>query len=156
MGMSATDSAMEVLLDPSLEPIIEMVLLRDGDGYEAHADDGWVRFDADGARLDGSGRDPLGDEATDRFAPLSSELASRFPHRTSNSYPFARQQVVQLFDHPSAPDICVIHSAAHNWEEAGGHIGEHGSLDVVQSRAPFIIGGCGVRALGTVERACRL
>src|SRR3954451_16130260 len=94
MTARSTDAAMEVLRDSSLEPIIEMVLLRDGDGYEAHADDGWVRFDADGARLDGSGRDPLGDEATDRFAPLASELASRFPHRTSNSYPFARQQVV--------------------------------------------------------------
>jgi hypothetical protein len=156
MTTDTRDAAMEVLLDRALEPIIEMVLARDGDGYEAHADDGWVRFDRDGARRGGSGRDPLGDEATDRFAPLASELSSRFPHRTANSYPFARQQVVQLFDHPSAPDICVIHSAAHNWEEAGGHIGEHGSLDVVQSRAPFIIAGRGVRALGKVERACRL
>src|SRR4051794_16262329 len=111
MTARSTDAAMEVLRDSSLEPIIEMVLLRDGDGYEAHADDGWVRFGADGARVGVSGRDPLEDEATDRFAPLESELASKPPHRPANSSPFARQQVVQLFDHPAAPDICVIHSA---------------------------------------------
>ena len=60
--------------------------------------------------------------------------------------------VAQLFDAPSPPDVCVIHTAAHNWEDAGGHRGEHGSLDAVQCRAPFIIGGAGVRALGKVPR----
>ena len=46
---------------------------------------------------------------------------------------------------PAAPDLCVIHSAAHNWEDQGGHLGEHGSLGVVQARAPFVIAGKGVR-----------
>ena len=56
--------------------------------------------------------------------------------------------VAQLFDHPCAPDLCVIHTAAHNWEDQGGHRGEHGSLDVVQARAPFILAGRGVQKLG--------
>ena len=52
--------------------------------------------------------------------------------------------------------MCVVHSAAHNWEDQGGHIGEHGSLGVIQARAPFVIAGKGVRADGYVDRVCRL
>ena len=69
----------------------------------------------------------------------------RFPSRTENSYPFAYASVAQLFDHASPPDLCVIHSSAHNWEDHGGHRGEHGSMGVVQARAPFIVAGAGVR-----------
>jgi len=50
----------------------------------------------------------------------------------------------------------VVHSAAHNYETRGGHRGEHGSLDVVQARAPFVLAGRGVRADGLVDRSCRL
>src|SRR5262249_18037672 len=38
----------------------------------------------------------------------------------------------------------------------GGHLGEHGSLGVVQARAPFVVGGKGVKQLGFVERAAQL
>src|SRR5262249_60437763 len=65
-------------------------------------------------------------------------------------------RVATLCAPPAAPDLCVIHSAAHNWEDQGGHRGEHGSLDVVQARAPFIAAGKGVRADGLVPRAGRL
>ncbi len=37
---------------PSLEPIVEMVLVRNGDAIEAHAIDGRVRFDRDGIVLE--------------------------------------------------------------------------------------------------------
>ena len=120
------------------------------------AADGRVRFAKDGTVERVEGRNPLADQATDRFAPLPDELGVRYPDRTTNSYPFAYEQVAQLFDHPAAPDICVIHTAAHNWQDAGGHRGEHGSIDVVQARAPFVIGGAGVRPQGRVARACRL
>ena len=147
------EHALDVLLDDDLEPIVEMVLSRDDGGYEARAADGRVRFrrhdDGHGWRFDVEGvegRNPLGDQAIDRFAGLDAERAARFPDRTRNAYPFAYEMVAQLFDAPSPPDVCVVHTAAHNWEEAGGHRGEHGSLDAVQSRAPFIIGGAGVRA----------
>jgi hypothetical protein len=150
------DRALEVLLDPALEPIVELVLRRDGDAVSAHAVDGSSRFTAAGEVLAVDGRDPLGDQATDRFAGLSAELAARHPRRERNAYPYAYEQAAQVFDHPAAPDLVVIHTAAHNWEDAGGHRGEHGSMDVVQSRAPFIIAGQGVRRLGLVPRACRL
>ncbi|MEY2402897.1 MAG: phosphonoacetate hydrolase [Acidimicrobiaceae bacterium] len=154
--MGDVRAALDVLLQPSLEPIVEMVLLRDGDAVEAHAIDGHVRFDRAGNVLSSAGRNPLGDQATDRFSGLSKELAALQPSRTANSYPFAYEQAVQVFDHPAAPDLCVIHTAAHNWADQGGHLGEHGSLDVVQSRAPFIIAGARVRASGRIELACKL
>ena len=156
--------ALDVLLSDELEPIVELVLLADGeDTYEARAVDGAVRFrrqpQGSGWRFDEQeveGRNPLGDQATDRFTGIETECANLHPDRTANSYPFAYDQVAQLFDHPSAPDLCVVHTAAHNWEDAGGHRGEHGSLDAVQARAPFVIAGAGVRRLGIVPRACRL
>ncbi len=92
----------------------------------------------------------------DKFAPLDAELEALHPHRSENAYPFAYDTIAQLFDHPAAPDLCVIHSAAHNWEDQGGHLGEHGSLGVVQARAPFVIAGKGVRRDGLVPRAGRL
>jgi phosphonoacetate hydrolase len=164
--MSKLDTALATLVDPSLAPIVEMALLHRDGGYEAHAVDGSVRFvrHDPGAGADGpgpardwtftvesvEGRNPLGDQSTDRFAGLEAELAHRFPDRTANAYPFAYEQVAQLFDHPHAPDVCVVHTASHHWADQGGHIGEHGSLGAVQCRAPFIISGPGARADGLV------
>jgi hypothetical protein len=154
------DQALTVLLDPALAPIVDMVLWSPApDRYEAASAQGRVRFE----RRDGGfsvlgveGADPLADQSPDRLAGLPAELADPHPSRSANAYPFAYEQVAQLFDHPAAPDLCVVHSAAHNWEEAGGHRGEHGSLGVVQARAPFVIAGKGVRADGLVARVGRL
>ena len=160
----APERALEVLLDPDLDPIVEVVLAAEGDDrYRAWAHDGEVAFrrrdEGPGWAFEETsvrGRNPLGDQATDRFAGLDAERASLHPRRSDNAYPFAYEQVAQLFDHPAAPDLCVVHSAAHNWEDQGGHRGEHGSIDAVQARAPFIIAGAGVRAMGRVPRACQL
>lgn len=160
----SSERALEVLLDPDLDPIVDMVLRRvDTDTYEALASDGRVRVrrapDGWSWRFEVEhleGHNPLGDQDTSRFAGLDAELAVRFPHRRDNAYPFAYHQLAQLWDSPAAPDLAVLHSAAHNWEDQGGHRGEHGSLGVVQARAPFIIAGTGVRALGTIEESCRL
>lgn len=151
------------LLDPAWAHIVEMVLSRDGDTYDAAAVDGRVRFrrspEGSGWQFDVvavEGRDPLADQSTDRFAPLEDETANPFPDRTVNAYPNAYLQLSQLFDDPAAPDLCAIHTAGHNWADQGGHRGEHGSIDVVQARAPFIVAGAGVRADGLVDRSCRL
>jgi phosphonoacetate hydrolase len=154
---SVREAALGVLCGEELEPIVELVVQRlDEERFEARAHDGRAVFTRDGEVVELDGRDPLGDQAIDRFAGLDEETAVRFPSRRENSYPFAHASVAQLFDHPSPPDLCVIHSSAHNWEDQGGHRGEHGSLDVVQARAPFIIGGAGVKRLGMVDRGCRL
>jgi hypothetical protein len=130
------------------------------DTYEAHAIDGAVRFRRRPTRSGWTfevdsveGRDPLADQDPTRFAPLAAELAAGYPDRKANSYPYAWEHVAQIFDHPCAPDLCVLHTAAHHQQE---HRGEHGSLGVVQARAPFILAGAGVRRLGLVDRHCRL
>jgi len=135
------------------------VLLSPAPGvYEARSSDGSVRF----ARRDGPdryevtgawGRDPLGVQDPARFSPLADELAVRRPGPRENSYPLAFERVAQVFDHPCAPDLCVLHTSAHRPSD---HRGEHGSLDVIQSRAPFIASGAGVARRGMVAGHCAM
>jgi phosphonoacetate hydrolase len=161
---ASVERAIGVLLDPDLDPIVDAVLRRvAADTYEVMASDGQVRFRR---RPEGAswafdvehleGRNPFADQSTDRFAGLDAELAERWPDRGRNAYPFAYHQLAQLWDSPAAPDLAVLHSASHNWEDQGGHLGEHGSIGVVQARAPFILAGAGVRSLGQLPQSCRL
>ena len=162
----AVARAEAALLDPAVERLVEVVIRPnpdDPDRYEASAVDGRVRFRRHAVDGDWSftvdsveGRNPLADQATDRFSPLADERANPHPDRESNSYPFAYAQTAQLFDSPAAPDLVAIHTAAHNWEDHGGHRGEHGSIDVIQARAPFIVAGAGVKQRGLVPNGCRL
>jgi hypothetical protein len=153
--------ALELLCSQALAPMVDMVLCSPSPGvYEAHAVDGWVRFrrQAEGRQwryqvLKVEGRHPLGEQDPGRFAPLEAERAEPQPSRAANSYPLAFERVSQVFDHPCAPDLCVLHTAAHRFNP---HRGEHGSLDVVQSRAPFIVSGAGIARQGMVKRHCRL
>jgi hypothetical protein len=163
------DRALEVLLSRALEPIVDMVGWSTATGpdaaigtYEVASVDGAVRFRRDagvegGYRIESvTGRNPLAVRDQACFVGLEAERAMPHPHRSENSYPNAFEQFAQLFDHPSAPDLCVIHSASHNWADQGGHLGEHGSLGVVQARAPFIVAGAGAAKLGMADVGCRL
>jgi phosphonoacetate hydrolase len=159
---AAVDAALAVLLDARLEPIVDMVLTRRDGAFEALAPDGRVAFLREASNgqpwtvVSCEGRNPLAEQSAGRFTPLADEVAHKHPHRRDNTYPHAYEQVAQLFDAPAAPDLCVIHSAAHNWEDQGGHRGEHGSLGVVQARAPLVFAGKGVRGTGLVPRSARL
>src|SRR5581483_3083144 len=154
------EAALAILTDSALEPIVDMVMLARDGAYEARSAEGMVRFrrtdDGDYEVIGHEGADPLADQSTDKFTPLDDELAHLHPVRSDNAYPHAFDHIAQLFDHPAAPDLCVLHSARHNWEDQGGHIGEHGSLGVVQARAPLVLAGKGVRADGLVPRSARL
>jgi hypothetical protein len=103
-----------------------------------------------------SGHNPVSNQNPGQFATLAAERATPFPTRAENSYPYVYEHVAQLFDHPSAPDLVVVHTAAHHWGERGGHLGEHGSAGVIQARAPFIVAGAGVRRDGRVPKHARL
>jgi phosphonoacetate hydrolase len=153
--------ALDVLLGPELEPIVDMVAWSPApNAYEVASANGSVGFlrRADGtfdvAHIDGE--DPLAVQDQRQFPDLASERATPHPRRDANSYPNAYEQFAQLFDHPSAPDLCVIHSASHHWADQGGHLGEHGSLGVVQARAPFVVAGAGAARLGLADLGCRL
>ncbi|HXW35654.1 MAG TPA: alkaline phosphatase family protein [Acidimicrobiales bacterium] len=157
------DRALDVLLSGSLEPIVDMVAWSTAlDAYEVASANGAVRFrrerDSDARFVVEwvTGQSPVAVQDQTRFAGLDAERATPHPIRNLNSYPNAFEQFAQLFDHASAPDLCVIHSAAHNWADQGGHLGEHGSLGVVQARAPFIVAGAGAARLGMADIGCRL
>lgn len=156
----SAEAALEVLLGADLDPIVDMVLLRRNGGYEARAHTGSVSFRRDGRggyEITGTaGENPLAHRSAAPFTPLSAELAARHPTRRTNSYPHAFDHTAQLFDAAAAPDLCVLHSASHNWEGDGGHRGEHGSMGIVQARAPYVIAGKGVRNDGLVPRSARL
>jgi phosphonoacetate hydrolase len=185
MRTSAAAKAVDVLCSDRLAHLVELVAWSPEPGiFEARAVDGAVRFaranpgdgavrseranPGDGAvrseranpgegasfyELDVEGRNPLGDQDPARFSPLTSELDNLFPDRSTNSYPYAYEHVAQVFDHPCAPDLVAIHTAAHRYDT---NIGHHGSLSVVQARAPFIASGPGIARRGLVDGHCRL
>lgn len=169
-GPGERDRALGVLLSTSLEPIVDFVAWSPApDSYEVASAHGHIRFrrgqagrDADGRSTLGyerdvvSGEDPVARQDSSYLGHLAEEIATPHPDRRSNSYPHGFDHLAQLFDHPSAPDLVVLHSASHYWGDQGGHLGEHGSLGVVQARAPFIVAGAGVRSLGTADLSCRL
>lgn len=99
------------------------------------------------------GADPLADRATDRFVGLAAELGAPHPGRDDNAFPHAHDQIAQFFDSPHAPDLVVQHPAHHRF---GANLGEHGSLGIVQARAPFIASGAGVPAAGPLARSARM
>ena len=110
-------TVVDALLDPALEPIVEMVITAGEGTYEARTLDGRVRFvrqdDGYGWRFTETlieGRNPLGDQALDRFSPLSDERATPWPDRTATSYPFAYEMVAQVFDADAAPDVVCLHT----------------------------------------------
>jgi phosphonoacetate hydrolase len=161
-GWRSTVAALEATLtDPQLADRVEMVVSRIGeDRYRAAAVDGSVEFTRDRsgdrplyavARVEG--RDPLGVLSPDHLVGHAEERRARFPGRADNAYPHAHDSIAQCFDAAHAPDLVALHTAAHHTD---GHLGQHGSLGVVQARAPFLAAGAGVRSLGMVDRSTRV
>lgn len=152
---SRLDDAIGVLTSEACDEIVEMVLCARDGVVEAHAPDGSVWFTAQGpVRV--RGRNPLERQDPSAMSPLDDERAALRPARTDNHYPFAYDNIAHLFEDPRAPDLAVVHTPSHNWEAIGGHRGEHGSCDLVQSRAPLIAAGRGIKRLGSVPRAARM
>jgi hypothetical protein len=136
------ERALDVLLDPALAHVVDLVCwLESGLVHVADAN-GHVALAADGQVTLLAGRDPVADQD-----PFSDD---------TSAYPFAAVRLHSLFEDPRAPDLAVVHTGAHCWPERGGHPGEHGSLNGVQSRAPLLLSGVGVSARGTLERVARV
>ena len=153
------------LTTPELADRVEMVVRPlgvDASGahrYRAAAVDGSVEFvrHDDGGRyryevVATDGRDPLTNQDADVLVGLDLER-DQHPTRTTNSYPHAFDSIAQCFDAEHAPDLVALHTAAHRVD---GNLGQHGSLGVVQGRAPFIAAGAGIRRLGVVDRSTRV
>lgn len=159
------------LTDAAHDDIVDMTITRPSVGeYRVATGAGAVTFrreaidgpaDPDGSHveryryttIDATGDDPLARAAVPTAGALTDEATRPRPHRSDNHYPHGHDQIAQFFDSAHAPDMVVQHTAAHSY---GGHIGQHGSLGVVQARAPFIAAGAGVPAQGLVDDSARM
>lgn len=133
------DRALDVLLDPALAHVVDLVCWLEKGLVHVADSAGHVALAADGARTLLAGRDPIADQ--DPYG--------------DRSYPFAAVRLHSLFSEARAPDLAVVHTGSHCWTDRGGHLGEHGSLNGLQSRAPLLLSGSGVRASGIVEAVAR-
>lgn len=158
------EKALGCLLDSKFEPILDMVITKsDKESFLIANSKGKVEFRRFKAGenyqfeiLDLEGNNPVQNQDPSYLSKLSDQLNLPYPKNEENSYPYAFENIAQVWDHEHAPDIVCVHSASHNWEEEGGHLGEHGSLGVIQMRAPFIIGGCGIKKSGCQSGHCRV
>ncbi|MEZ5193905.1 MAG: alkaline phosphatase family protein [Nocardioides sp.] len=163
---AARAAAIEALCQPDLADIVDLVVWVE-DGPEGRAQGrtpyaansvGRVRFHVDGPAEVIAGDNPIGSEDPMAFLPYEREVANPSPARsTENAYPLAATRLLSFFDNPHrSPDLAIVHTPRHYFPDEGGHLGEHGSLDVIQSRAPFILSGAGVQRLGYVHGYARL
>ena len=133
--------ALDVLLAPALADAVALVCWRDDEVVHVADSRGHVTVAPDSTTVPVRGRDPLADQ--DPFSDATT------------AYPFPGPRLHSLFADERAPDLAVVHTGAHWFVEKGGHPGEHGSLNGVQSRAPLLLSGPGVAKRGVVERVAR-
>jgi hypothetical protein len=153
------DAAVDVLCDGSLAEIVDLVAYVDGDAIVVANSEGASRLSRTDPETPAEvirGRDPVGWQDPLAFSTLVEELTDPSPPNIRNSYPWAAERLSSLFAATAAPDIAVVHTGRHFWPERGGHPGEHGSLNVVQSRAPLILSGPSVTARGVLPVAARV
>lgn len=153
------ERALEVLLSPDLAAVVDLVAWPDGDEIHVASLAGHAVV-ARSAPEQGfrvlSGENPVAEQDPLHGTPLAAALADPSPPRSRNSYPFAAARLVSVFADPDrSPDLHVVHTARHHWPERDGHLGEHGSLDAGQSRAPLLLSGRGVRLQGVQRAAAR-
>ena len=79
-------------------------------------------------------------EAGARSGNATSDPNLAFVEPEHYSHPLAYERLAQLFDSPNAPDL-VISPKAYAY---GRQPGQHGALDVCQSRAPLVFSGPGI------------
>lgn len=152
--------ALAVLLDPALDHIVELVAWAEGEHVHAATPYGEARVRRDDPSAPHEvvhGEDPLARQDPLAFTPWQAEADEPRPGRARQHYPHAGPRLVSAFHDPHrSPDIAVVHTDAHSWPERGGTTGEHGGLGVLQSRAPFLLSGAGVRPRGVVEDSARV
>lgn len=151
---------LDVLLAPELAHIVDLVVWPDGGEIHVANSEGHARMsrlDPDAGFTTVEGRNPVENQDPLHGTPLPASLADSSPPAARNAYPFAARRLLSTFADPErSADLHVVHSARHHWPERGGHLGEHGSLDAGQSRAPLVLSGCGIGLRGIAARAARV
>jgi phosphonoacetate hydrolase len=152
----ALDAAVAALTAEELAAVVDLVtypVISEGERAVVVArHDGAVRLTADGDHDVLFGRDPVAHTDPMAFLPYDEEIAHPSPDNHANAYPEPGRRLLSFFADPDrSPDIAVVHTPRHFFPGTGGHRGEHGSLDVIQSRAPFLVSGAGVLPDGVVQ-----
>lgn len=161
------DAAVAALLQPALSSVVAVVAWPDPEAGRDSTGRPLAVLVADSAgtaRLDDehpdglvvAGRHPLPSTDPLAFLPYELEVADPSPDHERNAYPLPWLRLASFFTDRRSPDIAVVHAAGHWFPEQGGHRGEHGSLDVIQSRAPFVLSGTGVLGRGLLDDHARL
>lgn len=163
---AARDAAVEALTGAALAPIVDLVAFPDGSpgapvtartAIRVHAADGAVRLLPDGSHELLHGRDPVAVTDPLAFLPYEREVADPSPDNARNAYPDPWRRLLSCLSDPGrSPDLVVVHTPRHYFPEQGGHRGEHGSLDVIQSRAPLLLSGAGAARRGIVPDHARI
>lgn len=153
------DKTIAVLLSeqPAADQVDLVTTWRDG-AYEVWARRGMIRFkrfiDERGNLsfeiVEQIGENPVANQDPYAVATIADEIAASRaggfagydPNRAfiephALSYPHAYERIAQLFDSPRAPDLMV----SPKCYAYGIQAGQHGALDVVQSRAPLAFAG---------------
>ncbi len=158
---SGNRAILALLRDPQVRDQVDLVITCRDDTYEVWADRGMVRFQRvvrngqlEFPIVEQIGTNPIADQRHTPIATCAEELraaaASGRPTEDVNrafiepgqvSYPYAYERIAQLFDSPYAPDI-VISPKCYAF---GLQLGQHGALDIVQSRAPLAFAGPGIK-----------
>jgi len=168
---SGNRAILALLTDAEVRDQVDLVITCRDDVYEVWAARGMIRFrrmvDGRGALafeiVEQIGENPVEQQDHRAVASITAELlaSKRSGHPTEDpnrafiepselSYPHAYERIAQLFDSPHAPDL-ILSPKAYAF---GLQPGQHGALDVVQSRAPLAFAGPGVRP-GAYEVAAR-
>ena len=144
------ERAVAALCSPDLAAIVDLVVWVEDDVAYAANHLGRVRWNGNGDRQLLSGADPIGSEDPMAFLPYEREVADPSPHpSTGNADPYPATRLRSFFADPErSPDLAIVHSPRHSFLDEGGHVGEHGSLDVIQSRAPLVLSGAGIARRG--------
>jgi hypothetical protein len=167
---SGNRAIIALLTDPIRGRETDLVITHRDDAYEVWAERGmirFVRFLANGGGygyrvIEQIGANPIADQDPTAVATFASELeagaksgfsgtdpAKAFVEPEHLSYPLAYERIAQLFDSPNAPDIAISPKSY----AFGRQPGQHGSLDVMQSRAPLVFCGPGVKK-GVTDAIC--
>lgn len=159
---SGERTVLALLSQPPACDQVDLVATWRGGAYEVWARRGMIRFkrcldDAGNLHfevIEQIGENPIANQ--DPFAVSTIEEEMRAAHASGNScadanaafpephaltHPFAYERIAQVFDSPRGPDL-IVSPKAYAY---GIQPGQHGALDVVQSRAPLIFSGPGVR-----------
>lgn len=157
------EAAVSALTGPELQHVVDLVAWpergpgAEGDIIVANAA-GRARLSAgcpEGELL--AGVNPVANQDPLHATPREAALADPSPPNSRNAYPLAFARLSSAFaDVERSPDLVVVHTPRHHWPERGGHLGEHGSLDAGQSRAPLLLSGAGIAARGMLPRAARV